>query len=71
MIASEIRRLKTCLGPVFRDVRRELERRPEVAEHFAAALTRIERLLAQQRTDTNKIYALRAPGVPAPRRPPS
>ena len=59
----EIRRLKTYLGRVFRDVRRKLEGRPEVAEHFAEALTRIERLLAQQRTNKNKIYALHAPEV--------
>jgi transposase, IS5 family len=59
----EIRRLKTYLGRVFRDVRRKLAGRPEVAEHFAAALTRVERLLAQQRTDQNKLYALHAPEV--------
>jgi transposase, IS5 family len=59
----EIRRLKTYLGRVFRDVRRKLEGRPEVAAHFDAALTRVERLLAQQRTDKNKLYALHAPEV--------
>jgi IS5 family transposase len=59
----EIRRLKTYLGRVFRDVRRKLESRPEVAAHFDEALTRVERLLAQQRTDKNKLYALHAPEV--------
>jgi transposase, IS5 family len=59
----EIRRLKTYLGRVFRDVRRKLEGRPEVAAHFAEALARIERLLAQQRTDKGKLYALHAPEV--------
>jgi transposase, IS5 family len=59
----EIRRLKTYLGRVFRDVRRKLEGRPEVAAHFAAALARVEQLLAQQRTDKNKLYALHAPEV--------
>ena len=59
----EIKRLKTYLGRVFRDVRRKLARRPEVPEHFAEALTRIERLLAQQRHDQNKLYALHAPEV--------
>jgi hypothetical protein len=59
----EIRRLKTYLGRVFRDVRRKLAGRPEGAEHFAAALARVERLLAQQRTDKNKLYALHAPEV--------
>jgi IS5 family transposase len=59
----EIKRLKTYLGRVFRDIRRKLEARPEVAEHFAEALTRVERLLAQQRHDKNKLYALHAPEV--------
>jgi hypothetical protein len=43
-----------------RDLRRKLADRPEVAEHFAEALARVERLLAQQRTDKNKLYALHA-----------
>jgi len=59
----EIKRLKTYLGRVFRDVRRKLEARPEVAAHFAQALARVERLLAQQRHDKNKLYALHAPEV--------
>jgi transposase, IS5 family len=59
----EIRRLKTYLGRVFRDVRRKLEGRPELAAHFAEPLARIEQLLAQQRTDKNKLYALHAPEV--------
>ena len=59
----EIKRLKTYLGRVFRDVRRKLAGRPEVAGHFAEPLARVERLLAQQRTDKNKLYALHAPEV--------
>jgi transposase, IS5 family len=59
----EIRRLKTYLGRVWRDVRRKLAGRPEVAERFAEPLARVERLLAQQRTDKNKLYALHAPEV--------
>jgi IS5 family transposase len=59
----EIKRLKTYLGRVFRDVRRKLEARPEVAGHFAEALARVERLLAQQRPDKNKLYARHAPEV--------
>jgi IS5 family transposase len=47
----EIRRLKTYLGRVLRVVRRKLAGRPAVAGHFAAPLARVERLLAQQRTD--------------------
>jgi IS5 family transposase len=59
----EIKRLKTNLGRVFRDVRRKLESRPEVIDHFAEPLARVERLLAQQRTDKHKLYALHAPEV--------
>src|SRR5918995_2939389 len=59
----EITRLKTYLGRVFRDVRRKLDARDELAAHFTEALTRVERLLAQQRTDKNKLYALHAPEV--------
>jgi transposase, IS5 family len=59
----EIRRLKIYLGRVFRDVRRKLAGRPEIAAPFAEALARVERLLAQQRTDKDKLYALHAPEV--------
>src|ERR671918_3107043 len=59
----EIKRLKTYLGRVFRDVRRKLAGRPEVTTHFTEPLARVARLLAQQRTDQNKLYALHAPEV--------
>jgi IS5 family transposase len=59
----EIKRLKTYLGRVFRDVRRKLEARPELTERFARPLALVERLLAQQRHDQNKLYALHAPEV--------
>ena len=44
-----------------RAVRRQLEGRPEVAAPCAQALTRVERLPAQQRTDQGELYALHAP----------
>jgi len=59
----EIKRLKTYLGRVCRDLGRKLEGRPELAAHFAEPLARVERLLAQQRTDKDKLYALHAPEV--------
>lgn len=59
----EIKRLKTFLGRVYRDVRRKIAGRPELAAPFAGPLALIERLLAQRRTDTNKLYALHAPEV--------
>jgi transposase, IS5 family len=54
---------KTDHGAAVRDVRRKLETRPEVAGHFAEALARVARLLTQQCTDQNKLYALHAPEV--------
>jgi IS5 family transposase len=59
----EIKRLKTYLGRVFRDVRRKLADRPELAERFTGPLALVERLLEQQRHDKNKLYALHAPEV--------
>jgi transposase, IS5 family len=59
----EIKRLKTYLGRVFRDVRRKLADRPELAERFTGPLALVERLLRQQRHDQNKLYALHAPEV--------
>jgi transposase, IS5 family len=59
----EIRRLKTFLGRVARDVGRKIGGRPGLAPHFAQPLARVARLLAQQRLDHGKLYALRAPEV--------
>ena len=59
----EIRRLKTFLGRVARDVGRKIAARPGLASHFAEPLARVARLLAQQKTDHGKLYALHAPEV--------
>jgi IS5 family transposase len=59
----EVKRLKTFLGRVARDVLRKLGTRPGLARHFAEPLARVERLLTQQRTDHAKLYALHAPEV--------
>jgi transposase, IS5 family len=59
----EIRRLKTFLGRVARDIGRKLADRPGLAPHFAEPLARVTRLLAQQKTDHAKLYALHAPEV--------
>ena len=57
----ELRRLKVYLGRVFRDVRRQLGavECPEIQ----ALLTRVERLLAQRREDSHKLYSMHAPEV--------
>ena len=59
----EIRRLKTFLGRVARDIGRKIADRPELAPQFAEPLARVVRLLAQQKTDHAKLYALHAPEV--------
>ena len=59
----EIKRLKTFLGRVARDVGRKLAARPNLAPNFAQPLERVARLLAQQKTDHAKLYALHAPEV--------
>jgi IS5 family transposase len=59
----EIKRLKTYLGRVARDVSRKLATRPGLAPHFATPLARVQRLLAQQKNDHAKLYSLHAPEV--------
>src|SRR5258705_13251232 len=59
----EIKRLKTFLGRVSRDIRRKLAGNHALAPHFARALALVDRLIAQQRHDTGKLYSLHAPEV--------
>ncbi|HKI61097.1 MAG TPA: IS5 family transposase [Mariprofundaceae bacterium] len=57
-------KLKTVLGRVVRDLERKLADQPEaVRAAFAEPLALSERLLAQQRQDKHKLYALHAPEV--------
>jgi len=57
-------KLKTVLGRVVRDIERKLADQPEpVRAPFAEPLALSKRLLAQQRQDKNKLYALHAPEV--------
>src|SRR5258708_5384116 len=59
----EIKRLKTFLGRVTRDIRRKLAGDAALTSHFARALALVDRLLAQQRHDTRKLYSLPAPQI--------
>ena len=59
----EIKRLKTYLGRVARDVSRKLATRPGLVPHFETPLARVQRLLAQQKNDHAKLYSLHAPEV--------
>lgn len=60
---QRIRKLKTYLGRVVRDIRRKLEGNAELQALFAPLLALADRLLAQQRTDKNKLYSIHAPEV--------
>jgi IS5 family transposase len=59
----EMTRLKTYLGRVSRDVARKTAPEPELERRFAGLLALVDRLLAQQRHDKNKLYSLHAPEV--------
>jgi IS5 family transposase len=59
----QVRRLRTWLGRVARDVGRKIAGNPAVEAVFAVPLERIQRLLRQRREDKKKLYALHAPEV--------
>ena len=59
----EIKRLKTYLGRVVRDIVRKLATRQDLQPVFHGELTLAGRLLTQKRQDKNKLYSLHAPEV--------
>ncbi len=59
----ELKRLKTYLGRVYRDVGRKIAGDGELEQRFARLLGLVARLLAQQPTDKMKLYSLHAPEV--------
>ena len=59
----QLRKLKTYLGRVTRDIERKVAFRSEVAKEFEKLLALSHRLLAQQRYDKNKLYSIHAPEV--------
>ncbi len=58
-----IRKLKTFLGRVYRDICRKIAGNGDLEARFARLLGLVERLLAQETKDKNKLYALHAPEV--------
>ena len=60
---KEVRKLKTYLGRVTRDIERKVSGNAEWRHRFAPLLKMGHRLLQQQRTDRDKLYSLHAPEV--------
>jgi IS5 family transposase len=60
---KEIRRLKTFLGRVYRDVLRKILDDPDLHAEFHEELELTERMLDQQKQDKNKLYSIHAPEV--------
>jgi len=58
-----LRKLKTFLGRLHRDLGRKLDAQPGLREISAGTMAIIARLLAQKPTDKRKLYALHAPEV--------
>lgn len=59
----EVRRLKTYLGRVYRDILRQVLPDPDLHGEFHEELALTERMLEQQRQDKNKLYSIHAPEV--------
>jgi IS5 family transposase len=59
----ELKRLRTYLGRIYRDIGRKIAGDGEQEARFARLLGLVERLLAQQPQDKNKLYSLHAPEV--------
>ena len=62
-MARELKRLRTYLGRVYRDVGRKIAGDEAQQTRFAGLMGLVERLLAQKPKDRNKLYALHAPEV--------
>jgi len=59
----EVKRLKTFLGRLTRDIARRVEDNPEWRPSFEKLLSLSTRLLSQNQKDKDKIYSLHAPEV--------
>ena len=59
----EIRRMRTYVGRLLRDIARKIAGHADLEQAFAPVAEPIARLLAQKTGDRNKIYALHAPEV--------
>ena len=59
--ARETRKLKTYLGRVTRDIVRKIASNKALKALFAESIAMANRLLAQKRNDTKKLYSIHAP----------
>ena len=59
----ELKRLRTYLGRVFRDVSRKIDGHADLEARFTRLLGLVVRVLTQQPSDNNKLYSLHAPEV--------
>lgn len=59
----ELKRLRTFLGRVLRDIGRKIAGKVELERTFTRLFGLVERLLAQKPKDKNKLYSLHAPEV--------
>lgn len=60
---KEVRRLKTYLGRVYRDILRKVLPDPDLHAEFHEELWLTERMLDQKQHDKNKLYSIHAPEV--------
>lgn len=62
---AELKRLRTVVGRVWRDIDRQMAGVTDsrLQERATGILSRVKRLLAQKRNDKNKLYSLHAPEV--------
>jgi len=60
---SRVKKLRTYLGRVVRDIERKITRQADKQAVFAPELALAKRLLVQQKQDKNKLYSLHAPEV--------
>lgn len=60
---KELRRLRTYLGRVVRDIERKVVGSDELSDVFSEPLSLAQRILNQRRQDKNKVYSIHAPEV--------
>ena len=60
---AEIKKIRTCLGRVVRDIERRISGDPALAAIFQQELSLAKRLLVQQKHDKKKLYSVHAPEV--------